>query len=108
MLVCALVGLELVRLAPNEKRAHEVAQRLDTFASVPMPAKLWRRARELQLLLSTSGAHRRIPPADLLIASAAEEAEVPLVHYDRDYERLSEVCRLEHRWLLPDGALAPA
>jgi predicted nucleic acid-binding protein len=106
VLVCDIVILELIRLSPNEARAQEVAGRLDAFQSIPMPASLWPRARELQLLLAASGEHRRVPPVDLLIASVAEAAGVPLVHYDRDYERLAEVCKLEHNWLLPDGTLA--
>jgi predicted nucleic acid-binding protein len=106
VLVCDIVILELIRLSPNEARAKQVAQRLDAFKSVPMPTTLWQRARELQLLLSATGDHRRVPPVDLLIGSAAETAGVPLVHYDRDYERLANVCALEHHWLLPDGTLA--
>jgi hypothetical protein len=106
VLVCDLVVLELVRLTPNESRAHEVAARLEAFGSVAMDTDLWKRARELQILLSASGDHRRIPPADLLIGAAAERADVPLVHYDRDYERLARVSVLKQRWLAPDGALA--
>ena len=106
VLVCDLVVLELIRLTPNETRAREVAERLDAFQSVPMPATLWRRARELQLSLAVDGDHRRVPPVDLLIGCAAETAGVPLVHYDRDYERLARVSALDHHWLLPDGTLA--
>ncbi len=71
-----------------------------------MGAELWKRARELQCLLSANGDHRRVPPIDLLIGAAAERADVPLVHYDRDYERLARVSALQHHWLVPDGALA--
>lgn len=106
MLVCDLVVLELTRLAPNENRAREVAERLDAFESVPMPSALWDRAREVQLLLTPEGNHRRVPPADLLLAAAAEEADVPLVHYDRDYERIAAVTDLRHDWLVADGSLA--
>jgi hypothetical protein len=105
VLVCYVVILELVRLSPNETRAKQVAERLAAFKAVPMPPDLWQRARELQLLLASAGDHRRVPPVDLLIAGAAEAAGVPVVHYDRDYERLAKVCGLEHRWLLPDGTL---
>jgi len=104
--VCDLVALELVRMTPNEPRARDVAARLDAFESVPMGTDLWPRARELQTLLSTNGDHRRVPPVDLLIGAAAEQAGVPLVHYDRDYERLARVSALEQRWLVPDGTLA--
>jgi len=106
VLVCDLVILELTRLAPNEARAHEVAGRLDAFASVPMPTAAWGRAREIQLALASAGAHRGVPPADLLIAAAAESAGVELVHYDRDYERIAGVTALDARWLVRDGTLA--
>jgi hypothetical protein len=35
-----------------------------------------------------------------------EEAGVPLVHYDRDYERVAAVTDLRHLWMVPDGSLA--
>lgn len=106
VLVCDLVVLELIRLTPNESRAQEVAARLGAFESVAMAAPLWRRARELQTLLSANGDHRRVPPTDLLIGAAAERADVPLVHYDRDYERLARVSTLRQHWVVPDGTLA--
>lgn len=93
-------------MTPNQSRAREVAGRLGAFEFVVMGAELWKRARELQSLLSANGDHRRVPPIDLLIGAAAERADVPLVHYDRDYERLARVSGLQHHWLVPDGALA--
>jgi predicted nucleic acid-binding protein len=107
VLVCDLVALELIRLAANESRAREVRSLLEAFESVPMDAEIWERARELQTLLSATGDHRRVPPVDLLIGAAAERADVPLVHYHRDYERLARVSALKQRWLVPDGTLAP-
>lgn len=104
--MCDVVVLELIRLTPNESRAQEVAGRLELFESVAVGAELWNRARELQLLLAANGDHRRVPPMDLLICAAAEHADVPLVHYDRDYERLARVSALQHYWLVPDGTLA--
>ncbi len=104
--VCDLVILELTRLTPNETRAQEVADRLAAFQSVPMPPALWSRARHLQISLAVTGDHRRVPPVHLLIGCAAEAAGVQIVHYDRDYERIARVSKLEHRWLLPDGMLA--
>jgi predicted nucleic acid-binding protein len=108
VLVCDLIIMELVRLTPNESRAREVSERLDAFEAVMMSTQLWQRARELQDLLAASGDHRRVPPVDLLIGAAAEQADVPLVHYDRDYERIARVSALQHHWLVPDGTLASA
>ena len=106
VLICDLVILELTRLAPNERRAREVTDRLAAFEVVAMPAGLWDRARKTQLALAANGDHRRVPPADLLLAAAAEEAGVVLVHYDRDYERIAAVGSLRHEWLVPNGTLA--
>lgn len=106
VLVCDLVILELTRLAPDERRAREVADRLASFEAIPMPGSLWVQAREVQIALAATGEHRRIPPADLLLAAAAEEAGVALVHYDRDYERIAQAGGLRQEWLVPDGTLA--
>lgn len=106
VLVCDLVILELTRLAPNERRAREIADRLAAFEAIPMSGELWSCARRTQLELATNGDHRRVPPADLLLASTAEEAGVVLIHYDRDYERIAGVSGVSHKWLAPDGALA--
>ncbi|MBA2262608.1 MAG: PIN domain-containing protein [Solirubrobacterales bacterium] len=107
VLVCDVVILELVRLAANERRADEIAGRLTGFASVPMPDDVWRRCRELQLALSPAGHHRRVPPTDLLIAAAAQDAGVPLLHYDADYDLIAGVSDLRHRWFVPRGTLSP-
>jgi predicted nucleic acid-binding protein len=106
VLVCDLIVLELVRLAANERRAGEQAANLGHFAAVAMPDGVWGRAREVQLMLAATTAHRRVPPADLLIAAAAELAGVTLLHYDRDYERIAAVTGQRHAWFVPDGALA--
>jgi predicted nucleic acid-binding protein len=96
----------LVFLSPNESRAREVAARLDSFEAIAMGAGLWERARELQSLLAAGGDHRRVQPVDLLLGAGAEQAGVPLVHYDRDYERIARVCALRQLWFVPDGSLA--
>ncbi len=106
VLVCDLIVMELVRLAPNETRARELAERLSAFEALRMPESLWLRAREVQLAMAASGDHRRVPAADLIIAVTAELADVPLVHYDRDYERIATVTKQQHLWFVPDGTLA--
>ena len=106
VLVCDQIILELIRLVPNERRAHELAGRLSAFDAVTTAQDVWSRAREVQLAMTGSGHHRRVPPADLLIAATAERAGVPLVHYDQDYERIAAVTRQPHLWFVPPGALA--
>jgi hypothetical protein len=85
------VDRDALRRAGEALGTTDVAERLASFASVPMPGSLWRRVRELQQNLAAAGPHRGIPPADLLIAAAALEADVELLHYDRDYEAIGAV-----------------
>lgn len=49
--------------------------------------------------------HRGIKLPDLLIAAAAADAGVGVLHYDRHYDRLAEVLEFESRWLAPAGTL---
>jgi len=46
-----------------------------------------------------------VPPTDLVLAAAAQLADVTLIHYDRDYERIGTVTELNHQWFVPDRAL---
>ncbi len=106
VLVTHLIVMELVRTTPSRASAESLVNRLAAFEALSMGPKLWTRAREVQILLSASGDHRRVPPADLLIAATAESADVEVVHYDRDYERIAAVTDQRQRWFVPDGSLA--
>ena len=55
---------------------------------------------------ATVRSRTRVPPVDLLIAETAERAATPLIHYDRDYDRIAAVTAQPHLWLVADGALA--
>lgn len=105
MLLCDQVILELIRIAPNAARVAQMTERLAAFEVVPTALDAWARAREVQRLLAAEDLHRRVPPADLLIAAAAEAADVEIVHYDRDYERIAACTGQRHRWFVPDGSL---
>jgi predicted nucleic acid-binding protein len=106
VLVCDLVIMESADLTPSDARAPALGERLDAFYALPMPESLWSRARPVQLAMGGKGDHRRVPPADLLIANTVELADVPLVHHDRDYERIAAVTRQQQSWFVPEGTLA--
>ena len=78
---------------------------LDVLARCPDGAAQFARAREIQALLAERGRHRGTPPADLLIATSAEAASVPVLHYDHDYDLIAEVSGQVVRWILPAGSL---
>lgn len=54
-----------------------------------MPDGVYRRCRIIQEQLTTEGEHRSAGPVALLMAAAAEEAGLTLLHYDRDFETIA-------------------
>lgn len=47
----------------------------------------------------------RVPVADALIAAAASDVGVGVLHYDHHYDRLAEVLPFESRWIAPAGSV---
>jgi predicted nucleic acid-binding protein len=62
------------------------------------------RAYEVQGKLADRGLHRAVKIGDLLIAAAAERAELVVLHYDRDFARIADVTGQLVEWLVPAGA----
>jgi predicted nucleic acid-binding protein len=77
---------------------------LSVFELVETSADHVRRARQVQrLLASRSQRGRKIP--DLLIAAAAEEAGLTLLHYDSDFDLISDVTGQTCQWVVPAGSI---
>ena len=56
--------------------------------------------------LSAQGARpARSEAPRLLIAAAAEAADVSVLHYDEDYDRIAAITGQPTRWLAPKGSL---
>jgi predicted nucleic acid-binding protein len=104
---CDMVKAELLL---GRRTADEVAatrERLERLRSVPIGERAWRRALDVLQLLAERGPlhHREVPVQDLLVAAAAERAELPLLHYDRHFELIAEVTGQPVRALAPLGSL---
>jgi predicted nucleic acid-binding protein len=77
---------------------------LSVFALVETTADHVRRARQVQRLLpSRSRRGRKVP--DLLIAAAAEEAGLTLLHYDNDFDLIAMVTGQTCQWIVPAGSI---
>jgi predicted nucleic acid-binding protein len=105
--ICDPVKIELLWW---ERDAAAVAARrdeLDALRAVPAGERVWRRALDVLELLAEQGPlHHRGPKlADLVIAAAAERAELPVLHYDRHFEVIASVTGQEVRALAPLGSL---
>ncbi|MFI1410895.1 PIN domain nuclease [Streptomyces sp. NPDC020707] len=87
--LCDLTELEVLYSARSAKDRETIEDRLNQFAWCPMPDGIYRRARVVQRELTTKGEHRSAGAVDLLVAAAAEEAGLTLLHYDHDFETIA-------------------
>ncbi|WP_373368824.1 PIN domain-containing protein [Candidatus Mycobacterium methanotrophicum] len=63
------------------------------------------RAFEVQGALAADGLHRTVKLGDLLIAAAAEEARLVVLHYDRDFDRIATITGQPTEWVAPPGTV---
>jgi predicted nucleic acid-binding protein len=105
--ICDQVALEVLYSARSAADYERTTANLEGLEHVPMDARTFGRAREVQLLLARSGGlhHRSVTIADLLIAAAAEQAQLAVLHYDEDYDRIAALTGQSTEWIAPRGSL---
>ena len=54
--------------------------------------------------LARRGQHR-VPIPDLIISAAALQANLVVLHYDADFERIAAVGGAPHEWVVPQGSV---
>lgn len=96
--------LEILRSARSLADFERLDEALDALRSVPVGETTLRAARTAQHTLARSGEHR-IPPFDVLVAAAAAEAGVAVLHYDSHFDTLSQVLAFRSLWIAPPGSL---
>lgn len=73
------------------------------FNWAPVPEGAFRRAREVQEILTEHGEHRPAGPVDLIVAAVAELSGLPLLHHDADFETVARRTEPRTRWLAEPG-----
>ena len=63
------------------------------------------RSRDLQLALTQRGHHRAASPVDVIVAATAAEYGAIVLHYDRDFDLISDVGGPRTEWIAPPGSL---
>jgi predicted nucleic acid-binding protein len=104
---CDMVRLELLYSSRNATEFAEIREELEAVPDCPIGKEQWARALWVYEQLSARGGshHRSVKHPDLLIAAAAESADIAVLHYDEDYERIAEITGQATRWLAPAGSL---
>lgn len=99
-----ICDLEVGYSARNSTEWDQLIDALDAFELVETTAAQVRRALQVQRLLAErSQRGRKIP--DLLVAAAAEELDVPVLHYDADFDLIAKVTGQKCEWVVPPGSV---
>lgn len=100
----SICDLEVGYSARNAGEWDRLVEALDAFDRIDTTAAHLRRALQVQRLLAErSQRGRKIP--DLLIAAAAEQLDVAVLHYDADFDAIASVTGQRCRWVVPAGSV---
>jgi predicted nucleic acid-binding protein len=101
--ICALTALELGYGARNRAEHDALMESLRGFPWVPITETAWATALRTQAALTTRAQHRGIHVPDLLVAAAAQEHGLTVLHYDHDFDRIAKVTGQPVEWVVPAG-----
>ena len=96
--------LEVGYSARNSDEWDQLIAALDAFDPVDTTAAHVRRALQVQRLLAQRSQRGRKLP-DLLIAAAAEELDLTVLHYDADFDLIASVTGQRCTWVVPAGTV---
>ena len=101
---CGIIDLEIGFSAQTAGVHRDVRRERRSLPRARIDDDVLDRALEVQGLLADRGQHR-LPIPDLVIAAAAESADLTVLHYDADFERIAEVTGQAHDWVVPRGSV---
>ena len=100
---CGIVDLEVLYSARSLGDYETTLQERRSLEEVPITPEVIARAIDIQHGLARRGQHR-VPIPDLLIAAAAESADLTVLHYDSDFELIAQLSDLAQEWVVPRSA----
>jgi predicted nucleic acid-binding protein len=95
--------LEVGYSAHDAREWDALADALQVFELVETTDEHVRRARHVQRLLAAQHQRGRKVP-DLLIAAAAEQRGLTVLHYDADFDRIAAITGQSCEWVVPAGS----
>jgi predicted nucleic acid-binding protein len=102
-----MVKLELLQTTRDHSEFVAIRDDLEALREISIGKRVWRRATDVFEQLAARGPlhHRQVAIPDLVIAAAAELAEIPVCHYDAHFELIAEVTGQPMRAIAPLGSL---
>ncbi|MFI6596435.1 PIN domain nuclease [Nonomuraea sp. NPDC050536] len=103
---CVVTNLEVLYSARDLKGYERDAYHLrEDFRYLPLDPEVEARALDVQAMLVRKSHHRGVCAADLMIAACAEVHGATVLHYDRDFDVISEVTGQPSLWVVPPGSV---
>ncbi len=107
IVTCSVVTLEVMYSARNKQELEDLDATQSMLRDIPMTDSIHHAALTAIRELAKRGAGRhRVSVPDVLVAAAAQEAGVGVLHYDHHFDRLAEVLHFTSVWLAPAGSLS--
>jgi predicted nucleic acid-binding protein len=103
---CPIVNLELLYSTRGASDFDRLAEDLAQLRDIPITRSVTNAALHAFRQLADAGPlhHRSVKLPDLLIAAAAQDAAVGVLHYDEVFDRLATVLQFESRWVARRGS----
>jgi predicted nucleic acid-binding protein len=98
-----ICDLEIGYSARNASQWDRLIEALAAFEPIQTSSAHVRRALQVQRLIAQQSQRARKIP-DLLVAAAAEEHDLTVVHYDNDFDLIASVTGQRCRWIVPAGS----
>lgn len=102
---CTIIDLEVLYSARDAEHYMRILRAQQECILLPIDDHVQTRALDVQALLARKSQHRGVGPNDLLIAACAEVHGATLLHYDRDFDLISEVTGQASLWVVPPGSV---
>jgi predicted nucleic acid-binding protein len=104
--ICLPFRLEAGYSTRNARDDDELLNELLALPHFAIDEDVEQRALDAQRQLARVG-HHRFPPVDLLVAAIADRHGVDVLHYDRDYDLITEKTDLDFGsvWLAAAGTI---
>jgi predicted nucleic acid-binding protein len=97
--------LEIGYSARNAREWDALVGSVAVLPLVEIEFQHFTRARQVQRVLASQGKRgRKIP--DLLIAAAAEELKLIVLHYDADFDHIAHATGQRSEWIVPAGSVS--
>lgn len=100
---CTFTDLEAGVSARDGAGWRRTRQARSVWPLVPVDQPVLNRALDVQGALADLGLHRTVKIGHLVIAAAAEQVGLAVLHYDRDFDRIAAVTRQRVDWVVPPG-----